>query len=40
MVTGNKHRDFGEIWTCRFWDVRAKDKQTNKQTKWHADYNT
>ena len=28
---GNKCRQFGEIWTCAFWDMQA-DRQTNRQT--------
>jgi len=40
-ATGIMHRKFDEIWTCRFWNMRA-DTQTNRQTEKyiHADHNT
>jgi len=29
-VTVNRHKNFGEVWPCGFWDMRE------ERTNWHA----
>ena len=37
-ATGNKHRNFGEIWTCgfEFWDMRVDSTDINRHANRNA----